>query len=77
MKKLVLLLAVVFSASMFSCGTSDKAANTTDSVVVETVEVVETCDSACNKTQCDSVCTETACDSVCTKTACDSVACKK
>lgn len=45
MKKLVLLLAVVFSVSMFSCGSSDKAAATdADSAVVveEVTEVVET-----------------------------------
>lgn len=44
MKKLVLLLAVVFSVSMFSCGSSDKAAATdADSAVVveEVTEVVE------------------------------------
>lgn len=40
MKKLVLLLAVVFSASLFSCGNSEKAAEATDSVaVVDTVAV--------------------------------------
>lgn len=43
MKKLVLLLAVVFSASLFSCGNSEKAAEATDSVaVVDSVEVVDT-----------------------------------
>ncbi len=42
MKKLVLLLAVVFSASLFSCGNSEKAAEATDSVaVVDSVEVVD------------------------------------
>lgn len=41
MKKLVLLLAVVFSVSLFSCGGSDKAAEATDSVAADTVEVVE------------------------------------
>ena len=42
MKKLVLLLAVVFSASLFSCGSSDKAAVAADSAaVVEEVAVEE------------------------------------
>lgn len=39
MKKLVLVLAVVFSASLFSCGNSEKAAEATDATPVE--EVVE------------------------------------
>ena len=48
MKKLVLLLAVVFSVSLVSCGGSNNAdAAAADSVVVEeVVEVVETVDSA-------------------------------
>ena len=41
MKKLVLLLAVVFSASLFSCNKSDKAAEATDSVVTDTTVVAE------------------------------------
>lgn len=47
MKKLVLLLAVAFSVSMFSCGNgNDKAANDSDSVkatepVEQATEVVE------------------------------------
>ncbi len=41
MKKLVLMLAVLFSASLFSCGSSDKAAEATDSVVAEEAVVVE------------------------------------
>ncbi len=41
MKKLVLLLAVVFSASLFSCGSSDKKAEAADSAVVEEVAVEE------------------------------------
>ncbi len=44
MKKLVLLLAVVFSASMFACKSTDSAAtDAADSAVVveEAVEVVE------------------------------------
>ena len=49
MKKLVLLLAVVFSVSLVSCGGSNNAdAAAADSAVVveEAVEVVETVDSA-------------------------------
>ncbi len=38
MKKLVLLLAVVFSASLFSCGNAEKA-ETTDSVDADTTAV--------------------------------------
>lgn len=47
MKKLVLVAAVAFSASLFSCGSSDKAAQeTTEPVVEETVvEEVATVDS--------------------------------
>ena len=47
MKKLVLLLAVVFSVSMFSCKSSDKAAAADSVVAVEEVveEVVEVADS--------------------------------
>ncbi len=42
MKKLVLLLAVVFSASLFSCGSSDKQAEAADTAVVaEEVVAVE------------------------------------
>lgn len=41
MKKLVLLLAVVFSASLFSCGSSDKKAEAADTVAVEEVAVEE------------------------------------
>ncbi len=47
MKKLVLVAAVAFSASLFSCGSSDKAAEATDTVaaveetVVEEVAVVD------------------------------------
>lgn len=52
MKKLVLLLAVAFSVSMFSCGGNDKKAEAdttaTDTaiVAVEDVAVVEVADSA-------------------------------
>lgn len=41
MKKLVLVLAVAFSASLFSCGSSDKAAEAADTVAVEEVAVEE------------------------------------
>ncbi|MDE6651160.1 MAG: hypothetical protein K2K08_02005 [Paramuribaculum sp.] len=55
MKKLVLMLAVLFSVSLFSCGSSDKAAEAADSAVVveevavEEVAVVDSCcaDSTC------------------------------
>ena len=40
MKKLVLLLAVVFSASLFSCNNSKNDAAATDTVAVGTVEAV-------------------------------------
>ena len=51
MKKLVLLLAVVFSAALFSCGNAEKA-EATDSVAADTAatEVVEAIDSAANDT---------------------------
>lgn len=65
MKKLVLLLAVVFSVSMFSCGNAEKATEVaTDSVAVEEV------DSCCMKDSCvkDS-CVKDSCvkDSCCAK----------
>lgn len=46
MKKLVLVAAVAFSASLFSCGSSDKAAQETiepavEETVVEEVAVVD------------------------------------
>ena len=64
MKKLVLLLAVVFSVSLFSCG--NKAGQTTEAPEVEATEVVEevvekACcegDSACCKG--DSACCDAA-----------------
>ncbi|MDE6248264.1 MAG: hypothetical protein K2M29_00975 [Paramuribaculum sp.] len=48
MKKLVLVFAVAFSASLFSCGNSEKAAEAVDTaaVVVEEVAVEEVVDSA-------------------------------
>ena len=49
MKKLVLLLAVVFSASLFSCGNAEKA-EATDSVAADTTATVEVIDSAANDT---------------------------
>ena len=50
MKKLVLLLAVVFSASLFSCGNAEKA-EATDSVAADTTAAaVEVIDSAANDT---------------------------
>ena len=71
MKKLVLLLAVVFSASWFSCGNAEKAAEAVDTaaVVEEVVAVVE--DSACCA---DSACVA-KCDTAAVKcnAACDSV----
>ena len=45
MKKLVLLLAVVFSASLFSCGGEKKAEAAADTVATDTVateQVVDT-----------------------------------
>lgn len=42
MKKLVLLLAVVFSASLFSCGNKAENAAATDSVSNDSVQTVET-----------------------------------
>lgn len=41
MKKLVLLLAVVFSVSLCSCGNGNKAEEATDTVAVEAAPVVE------------------------------------
>ncbi|MGM9845305.1 MAG: hypothetical protein ACI30K_03650 [Muribaculaceae bacterium] len=41
MKKLVLLLAVVFSVSLFSCGNAEKAAEATDSVAADSAVVEE------------------------------------
>lgn len=41
MKKLVLLLAVAFSATMFSCGSANKADNACDSTCCDTVVAAE------------------------------------
>ena len=51
MKKLVLLLAVTFSVSLFSCGGAEKQAEACDSACCDTVAVAEVdttvcCDSA-------------------------------
>lgn len=48
MKKLVLVLAVAFSASLFACGSKEKAAEATEPVVEEAVveEAVAVVDSA-------------------------------
>ena len=45
MKKLVLLLAVVFSVSLFSCGgaKTEAAGADTAAVAADTVEVVDSC----------------------------------
>ena len=62
MKKLVLLLAVVFSVSLFSCGGNDKKAEADTAVVVEeTVAVVEVDSAACDSAVCDSA--AACCDS--------------
>lgn len=63
MKKLVLLLAVTFSVSLFSCGGADKKAET-DSVAADTVAVVEE-----EVAVVDSCCADSAC--------CDSAAAQK
>ena len=44
MIKLVLLLAVVFSASLFSCGNKNAEAAATDSVAADTTATVEVVD---------------------------------
>ena len=41
MKKLVLSFAVLAGMTLFACGSSDKAAEATDSVAAEATEVVE------------------------------------
>jgi hypothetical protein len=41
MKKLVLLLAVAFSVSLFSCGNAEKAEEAADTVAVEEAVVEE------------------------------------
>ncbi len=60
MKKLVLLLAVVFSVSLFSCGNKAEEATTEATDAVEAVEAVEVTEEApcCNADSCtaDSCC---------------------
>lgn len=56
MKKLVLLLAVAFSVSLFSCGGAKTEAPAEDTVAVEAAA----CDSACADTCCaDTVAADT------------------
>ena len=51
MKKLVLLLAVVFGMSMVSCtGTAEQAQEVADSVAAEVTEVVDSADAAVDST---------------------------
>lgn len=72
MKKLVLLVAVVFSVSLFSCGSSEKTAEVAaDTVALEEVDTVAIEDSACCA---DSACVA-KCDTAAVKcnAACDSV----
>lgn len=42
MKKLIFVLTVLFSTSLFSCGNSKETTEIIDSTVVDTVEVVDT-----------------------------------
>ncbi|HIT16742.1 MAG TPA: entericidin [Candidatus Avimuribaculum pullicola] len=56
MKKLVLLLAVVFSVSLFSCGGAATTENT-DAAATETVEAVDT--TAADTTAADTVAADT------------------
>ena len=56
MKKLVLLLAVVFSVSLFSCGGA-ATTETTDATATETVEAVDT--TAADTTAADTVAADT------------------
>ncbi len=57
MKKLVLLLAVVFSASLYSCGSSEKAEAANDSAAV-VEEVVEEVVAVSDSVAADSVATD-------------------
>ncbi len=57
MKKLVLLLAVVFSVSLFSCGGAATTENTDDAAATETVEAVDT--TAADTTAADTVAADT------------------
>ena len=67
MKKLVLMLAVVASASLFSCGNAEKAAENTDTVAVETTEVAVE-ETTCNK--CDSCTNDSCAADTCANCAC-------
>ena len=58
MKKLVLLLAVVFSASLFSCGGEKKTDAAADSVAADSVEAVDT--TAADTTAADTAAADTA-----------------
>lgn len=60
MKKLVLLLAVVFSVSLFSCGNADKAAEATDSVAADSAAVVEEVAAPADSVAADSAAVDTA-----------------
>ncbi|MDE6301193.1 MAG: entericidin [Muribaculaceae bacterium] len=67
MKKLVLMLAVVASVSLFSCGNAEKAAENADTTaVVETEAVVE--ETACAK--CDSCTNDSCAQDSCAKCEC-------
>jgi len=61
MKKLVLLLAVVFSASLFSCGGEKKAETTADTTTVDTTvtEQVDTTSVPVDTVKTDSVAVDT------------------
>ncbi len=72
MKKLVLLLAVAFSATMFSCGGGQKEMSHQDSidsglivVAEEVVAVAQVCDScACDTCACDTTCVAAVAETV-------------
>ena len=42
MKKLIFVLAVLFSTSLFSCGNLSETTETPDTTMVDSVEVVDT-----------------------------------
>ena len=60
MKKLVLLLAVVFGVSMISCGGSEATTEAADTVATEATEVVEEAPACCDScaAACDSCAAE-------------------
>lgn len=72
MKKLVLLVAVVFSVSLFSCGNAEKAENAADTTAVVEEVAVEVVDSSacCGDSACVAKCDTAA---VKCNAACDSV----